>query len=274
MHQRNKSQIRQFLLAAIGDRHFGGTLQRLVAFVRRETVSRKAFHQPPAFHSTHRHAHAVEREGLRHLRAQRVSGIHPQILGVVGPVHVLFIPELVDQLGLGAIGQTGQGARARQRHIARVFALAERLPFRIVRLVEDLGQVARSIERRVALKVEQIGGRGTAKRRMGLRRDVRNAFQKRHIFRMLPEFVVADQRAKRSPAKHAVLFLIDLLEERALVELRSLFDVAQQLFLGCVEYPDLESHTGLAVVHQVLQSAPAAFQFLERRVVKNLIQLQ
>ena len=51
--------------------------------------------------------------------------------------------------------------------------------------------------------------------------DVRDAFQQRHVFGMLAEFVIADQRAEGSAAEDAVLFFVDLLEQRALVELRA-----------------------------------------------------
>ncbi len=108
---------------------------------------------------------------------------------------------------------------------------------------------------------------------MGLGCDMRKTFEQRHIFRMLAEFEVADQGAKRSPAEDAVLFLVDLLEESALVEFRSLFDVAQQLLLRGVHHANLQPYAGLAVVHQVLQSAPRAFQLLERGMVHDLVQL-
>ena len=87
---------------------------------------------------------------------------------------------------------------------------------------------------------------------MSLRRNVRNAFEQSHILRVLAEFVVANQRTKRSAAENAVFFFVHFLEQRALIEFRRLLDIAQQLLLGDVEHPDLESDAGLAVIHQVL----------------------
>src|SRR5271168_3670115 len=91
---------------------------------------------------------------------------------------------------------------------------------------------------------------------------------------MLAEIKVAHQSAKRSPAKDTVLFLIDLLVECTLVKLRSLFYVAKQLLLRGVEDANLKAYAGFAVVHQVLQSAPRAFQLLETRMVQNFVQLK
>ena len=55
---------------------------------------------------------------------------------------------------------------------------------------------------------------------------LRDLLQQLDIFRMLAEFVVADQRAERRAAEDAVLFFVDLLEQRALIELRRALQVA------------------------------------------------
>ena len=182
----------------------------------------------------------ILRERIRHPRAQRISRVHPQILGVVGAVDVLFVRELVDRLRLFAVRQTGQRSRQAESHVARIFALTERFPLGVFRAVEDLRQIARSIQLREALQVQQVRSRSAHERRMRLRRHVRNAFQQRHIFRMLAELVVPDQRAERSSAENSVLFFVHLLEQRALIELRSLFNIPQQFFLGDVQHPDLQ----------------------------------
>ena len=193
---------------------------------------------------------------------------------MVGSIDVLFIPELIDWLRFGSVRQPAQGSWKRQSNVTRILALPERLPLRIFRAVEDLGQISWRIEGREALEVQEVGRGGADKRRMSLSGDMRNAFEQRHVFRMLPEFVVAYQRAKRSSAEYAVLFFVDLLEQSALIEFRSLLDVAKKFLLGCVQHPDLEADAGLAVVHQVLQPAPGALELLKRRVVQDFVQLE
>ena len=74
---------------------------------------------------------------------------------------------------------------------------------------------------------------------MGRRGHLGYFLQQFDIFRTLAEFVVADQGAERSAAEDAVLFFVNLLEQGALVELRSALQIAQQFLLGDVE--DLES---------------------------------
>ncbi len=90
---------------------------------------------------------------------------------------------------------------------------------------------------------------------------------------MLAELIIADQRSEWSAAEYPVLLLINLLEKGALVELGRLLNISQQLLLADVQDPDLEADAGLAVVHQVFQAAPGAFQLLKGSVVNNLIQL-
>ena len=91
---------------------------------------------------------------------------------------------------------------------------------------------------------------------------------------MFAEFVIAHQRAERRAAEHAVFFLVDLFKEGALVEFGGALQVLEQLLLGAVHDLDLELSTGFALIHQVLETAPGAFQFLESGVVHDLVQLQ
>ena len=55
------------------------------------------------------------------------------------------------------------------------------------------------------------------------------------VLRVVAELVVADQQPERGAAEHAVLFLVDLLEQRALVELGGLLEVLEQVLLRDVE---------------------------------------
>ena len=75
---------------------------------------------------------------------------------------------------------------------------------------------------------------------MRCRRDVRDLLEQLDVLAALVEVVVADQRAERSAAEHAVLFLVHLLEQRALVELGRPLQVAQQVLLRDVEDLDLQ----------------------------------
>ena len=61
---------------------------------------------------------------------------------------------------------------------------------------------------------------------------LRNLLQQLDVFGVLAEFVIAHQRAERSAAEDAVLFLVDLLEQRALVEFRRALQIPQQLLLA------------------------------------------
>ncbi len=61
---------------------------------------------------------------------------------------------------------------------------------------------------------------------------VRYLLQQFHIFGMLAELVVADQRAERGTAENAVLFFVHLLEQRALVEFRRALQVVQEFLLA------------------------------------------
>ena len=64
-------------------------------------------------------------------------------------------------------------------------------------------------------------------------------------------------------AEDAEFLFVDLLEQRALVELRSALQVPQQIPLADVQNLDLELVVGLALIQHILEPAPAAFQLLE-----------
>ena len=89
------------------------------------------------------------------------------------------------------------------------------------------------------------------------------------------EVIVADQAPERLTAELAVLGLVDLLEDRALVPRRAL-ELLQRLAefrLADVHEADLQHLVGLGVVHQVVQTAPGAFQLLEVGVMQDQIDL-
>ena len=105
-------------------------------------------------------------------------------------------------------------------------------------------------------------------------RHVGDLFEQLDIFGMFAEFVIADQRAERRTAVDAVFFLVDLFEQGALVEFGSALQILEQLFLGAVDDLDLEHDARLALIHQVFEPAPGAFQFLEGGMVHDLVQLE
>ncbi|MCY1432605.1 hypothetical protein D9M71_486080 [compost metagenome] len=90
---------------------------------------------------------------------------------------------------------------------------------------------------------------------------------------MAAEGVVAYQQAERVPAEGAVFLFVDLLEQRALVELDGLLQVGLQFLLGHVEQAQLQAGAGLGVLHQQVQAAPGGFQLLQVGMVQDLVQL-
>ena len=109
-----------------------------------------------------------------------------------------------------------------------------------------------------AVQVEHLRRSRRQERRVRRRSHLRDLLQQLDVFRPAAEFVIADQGRERSAAEDAVFFFVDLLEQRALVEFGSPLQVAQQFPLGDVENADLELVAGFALVHQVLETAPAA----------------
>ncbi len=73
---------------------------------------------------------------------------------------------------------------------------------------------------------------------------------------MTAEREIADQYAERVAAEGAVLFFVDLLEQRALVKLDGFFQVGLQLFLRHIEQAQFQAGAGLGVLDQRMQAAP------------------
>ena len=240
MHQRDEARVGQLLLAPIGDGDLGRALERDVAFVGAEGVGRQPLDQAAAFDAADGGAPAVAGEGLRRPRRQRVGGVAPQVLLVVLAVDVLLEVERLDRHGLAAVGQAHQHVRQAQADVARVLGLAERLPLGVLDRVEDLRDVARLAQLREALEAEHPRVGGGDERRVRGGGHVRHLLEQRDVLRMVAELVVADQQAERRAAEGAVLFLVDLLEQRALVELGRALQVLEQVLLRDVEDLDLE----------------------------------
>jgi pyrroloquinoline quinone (PQQ) biosynthesis protein C len=86
---------------------------------------------------------------------------------------------------------------------------------------------------------------------VGRRRHLGHLLQQGEVLGMAAELVVADERPERRPAEHAVLLLVDLLEQGRLVELAGLLHVLEQVLLVDVHDLDLQRLAGLALVHEV-----------------------
>ena len=90
---------------------------------------------------------------------------------------------------------------------------------------------------------------------------------------MAAEFIIADQRPEGSSTQHSVAFVMHLLEGRALVKLRSLAQVFQQISLGDVEDLDFQHGRGFGLEDKVFQPAPRRFELLKRLGMHDFVQL-
>jgi hypothetical protein len=121
------------------------------------------------------------------------------------------------------------------------------------------------------LSMLSMSGQERSVRRGG---DVGDFLQQLDIFRPAAELVIPQQGAEGRAAEDAVFLFVDLLEEGALIELGRPLQVAQQFLLGDVEHADLELVAGFALIHEVLETAPTGFQFLEILVVQHFVELK
>jgi len=90
---------------------------------------------------------------------------------------------------------------------------------------------------------------------------------------MIAEFVIADQSAVGGTAKSSELFFINLLEKGGLIELRGPFHILEEVFLGDVHDPDLQTFARLALIHEIVEPSPGSLELLEFRGVHDLVQL-
>ncbi len=110
---------------------------------------------------------------------------------------------------------------------------------------------------------------------MGGCRDLGDALQQLDVRSALVEVVVAYDAAEGLAARGAVLILVDLLEERALIPgaALELLDGLLQILLADVEHADLERLAGLCVADEIGEPSPCALKALEVLVVDNLVDL-
>ncbi|MCY1395425.1 hypothetical protein D9M71_103700 [compost metagenome] len=183
--------------------------------------------------------------------------------------------EVIHRAGGGAVGQARQEARHGQAQVARVFRLAQAAPGGVLGVLEDLGQVARVGQLLPGLHLHHVRGDGGDEGRVRRRGDLGHFAQGFHVLGAVIEVEVAHQAAEWLAAELAVLFFVDLLEDRALVEAHALvaFQLAAELLLGQRHEADLQHLVGFGVVHQIVQAAPGAFQFLEFGMVDDQVDL-
>src|SRR6266404_5750510 len=107
-----------------------------------------------------------------------------------------------------------------QSHIAGIFAVAERFPAYVRVILEDLREIARALQFREALPIEQLGAGGGDKRGMRRSRHVRHFLQQLNILRKPSKLVIPDQCAKWHATQSTVPRIMDLLKGLTLVEFR------------------------------------------------------
>ncbi len=264
MHQRDEAEVAQLLLAPVGDGQLGRALERDLALVGLEGMGGQVLHQAAALHAADGGAPAEVFEGAGELAGEGVGRVAPQVFVVVGAVHVL---DEIEALGAAAVDRVerhaAQEARQGQAHVARILGLAEGLELGVFDGVEHLGQVARLAQVTVALQSEQFGRSRGDEGRVAGRGHVRHLLEEIHVLGLARHFEVADQCAVGRAAEGAELLLVDLLEDRALVELQGRLEVLDELLLGRVHHADLLAGVGGGILDQVLEPGPAALELLE-----------
>src|SRR5690606_32219332 len=151
--------------------------------------------------------------------AERICGVAPKVAGVVGAIDLLDEIEALHRRSLlRVVRQAAQEARQGKPDVAAVLRVTERLPLGVLDGVEHLGQVARLAQFGEALDAEHFRGCGGDERRMRSGGHVRHLLDEVHVLRLASDLVVTDQSPKGRATESPELLLVDLFEQRALVE--------------------------------------------------------
>ena len=273
--QREQAALGQLGLAPVADGDFRGAFLVHAAVVGGEGVQRQVFHRPARLDAPDARAPAVQLVRAVDVGGHGIGCVGPGVFAVVSAGGVFLEVELFHRIGLGAIGRARQEAGHAQAQVLGVVRLAQAAPGGVFGGAEDLGQVARVGQFLPRFHLHQRRAGAGDEGSMGRGGDLGHLAQQFHVGRALVEVVVAHDGAEGFAAELAVLFLVDLLEQRALVPGRALeaLEGFAQFLLGDVHHPDLQVLVRLGVVHHVVQAAPGAFEFLEVGVVQDQVDL-
>ena len=129
------------------------------------------------------------------------------------------------------------------------------------------------VQLRPAVHVEELRRRGRDKRGVGRRGDARHVVDKRHVLGTSTNLVVPNEEAVGASPEGSVLFLVDALEELALVKLDGFLQIVEELLLRGVEQAKLERPARLGVEHQVGQPPPGGLKLLKLIGVNDFVDL-
>jgi hypothetical protein len=124
-----------------------------------------------------------------------------------------------------------------------------------------------------AVEVEHLRTCGRDEWRMRSRGHVRHFLEPLDVLRAAAELEVANEHAIRTTAERPVLFLVNLLELDALVEFHRAFEVLLNLVFGGVQQTKLQHGPCFRTAHEVVKSAPRSFEFAERFVVHDFVEI-
>ena len=203
--------------AAVADRKLGRAFHIGGAIAGIEIMHRQRGNLATRGHTANLHRPAIFFMRAVDVDRHRMGGVHPSVLLALVAVGGFFKIELFHRLAILAVRRACQDPRHRQRDIARVFRVAQRVPTGIIGCVEHRRQIARVAQLVPAVHPHQ-GRRGRGDEGcMGGGGNLAQIAQQAHVAGGMVERKVTDQRPKRLAAQLAKFSLVDLLEQRALV---------------------------------------------------------
>ena len=146
VHERCESQIRQLLLAPIGNGRLGRTFHRHVTRVRFEIVDRESLDKSAALHAPDGGTPSVHRKRLCDFCTKPPCCIPPEIVTVITTVDFLLVIESVNWDRITSIRFPKEHPGEGQGDVSGVFRLTERPPFGVLSRIENLGQIGADAE--------------------------------------------------------------------------------------------------------------------------------
>ena len=187
---------------------------------------------------------------------------------------VLLVVELLDGRRLGSVRQPQEEPGHGEGHVARVLALAERPPFRVLRALEDRLQVLQVRKVREVGQPEESGPRRRDERRVGHRGDARHVLQELDVLGSRSEIVVRDHRPVRLSAELPELRGVGDLVKAGLHDLGGVLEVLEEILLAHVQELDLDVLPEIGLVDEVFHGAPRRLEILELRRVHDRVDLE